>query len=250
MQGLRPFRVLVTRPSPQGETLCAALDAAGYTPIFFPVIEIKPLNNALLYSQIATVDQYTWAIFVSRPAVTLGASLFQKQGLQFPKQVKIAAVGEGTAQALQEARLPVTVYPARWNSEGLLALPEFQDVSGQKIAIFAGQGGRELLATTLSARGAEVVQFSLYERILPSRDKTFVQDLLKKQALDAITCTSVQTLVHLQLLWNSEYLQKIPLVLISERIMIQAKAQGFKICILAKDASHNGILQALQTIRN
>lgn len=243
-----PLRVLVSRPRPQGKALCAALSARGFKPIFLPVIEIKPVVTDLLKERIRQLDRYAWVIFVSPHAATIGARLIQQQWPQFPATVKIAAIGEGTAKRLQQLQLSVDIYPSRWNSEGFLALPMFQCLSGQAIAIFCGQGGRELLATTLAARGATIDSIVVYQRLLPQQDTSAYKTMIKQGDIDAILCTSVQSLKHLQILFTLPALKKIPLVLISERIMIQARAQGFEHCILAKDVSVDSIIQAMNVI--
>lgn len=251
----QPFRVWVTRPKPQGEVLCQHLQAQGYETVFLPVIEIKALSDtSLLREQIAQLGHYAWAIFISRSAVATSAALIHQEWPQLPAQLKVAAVGEGTAEALKQANLPVTIYPpVQWSSEGLLALPEFQDLTEKKLAIFCGQGGRELLATTLQQRGAEVTRFVSYQRVLPELDLKPYLDLLRHKQVDALVSTSVDSLTNLKKLFAGtewQNLKKIPLVLISERIMIQAKELGFESCFLAKAASHEGISQALNRIRN
>lgn len=240
--------ILVTRPRPEGETLCMALQAEGFEALFFPLLEIKALSSEELHQQITQLDSFDWLIFVSRHAVRHSATLIHQQWPRFPEGVRVAAVGKGTAEALQEAALPLAVYPQHWNSEGLLALADFQAVAKKKIAIFCGQGGRDLLINVLKSRGAEVTQLICYQRLLPTLDLAAAQKLI--QPVDVILCTSVQSLLHLQQLFPFPEVKKIPLVLVSERIMIQAQQLGFEQCFMAQDASHQNMIKALKMIRN
>ncbi|HSW70970.1 MAG TPA: uroporphyrinogen-III synthase [Gammaproteobacteria bacterium] len=251
----RPFRVLLTRPQLQNEVFSLQLQAEGYETVLLSVLETKPLpDSTLLQEQIAHLANYQWAIFVSQAAVQMSAAFIHKQWPQFPPTLRIAAIGQGTAEALRQAALPAALYPAsNWNSEGLLALPDFQNMRNLKVALFCGAGGRELLATTLQKRGAEVNRFLSYQRVLPELDLSPYLELLRHQQIAAMIATSVEGLANLKKLFiETEWtrLRKIPLVLISERIMIQAKAFGFTNCFLAKAASPLGLLQALNQIRN
>ena len=243
-------QVLVTRPSPQGEALCDYLTAHEYAAIFFPVIAIQPISSPEVATQIAALDYYHLAIFISRAAVTTSAPLIHTQWKLLPPLLKWAAVGKGTAQALREAALPVDYHPeTQWSSEGLLALPELQTVQGQKIALFRGEGGRELLAERLDARGALVTPMVTYRRVMPAVNVTPYHHLLQQQQIDVIVCTSGEGVENLKKMMGESVfalLCKIPLVLVSERIMIMAKALGFTTCVLAKDGTHASILEALQ----
>ena len=91
----------------------------------------------------------------------------------FPSTLRLAAVGAGTANALQAAGYNVTVCPRdEWSSEALLDLPDFQSVAGKHIAIIRGVGGRELIDRTLTERGAQVLPVMAYQRVLPPSDTT------------------------------------------------------------------------------
>ena len=87
----------------------------------------------------------------------------------------------------------VIVPTERFDSEGLLALPELQNVAGMRVMIFRGDGGRELLGDTLKARGATVEYVTCYLR---SKSDLDVGALLTATP-DALTVTSSEALSHL-----------------------------------------------------
>lgn len=76
------------------------------------------------------------------------------------------AVGPVSAAAIARVVARPVVCPWReHNSDALLALPELQQISGQRWLIIRGRNGRELFADTLRARGAQVDYLEVYERI-------------------------------------------------------------------------------------
>lgn len=165
--------ILVTRPTEQAETLTRLIRAAGGVPFVFPAIEITPPSHpARLEEILARLDQYDLAIFISPTAVNrtwqqLGASR------RWPEKLGVAAVGQGSARALQERGCGNVIAPSgQSDSEALLALPALQDVAGKRVVIFRGEGGRELLGQTLARRGARVEHAECYRRSKPAADIT------------------------------------------------------------------------------
>ncbi len=172
-----------------------------------------------------------------------------------PPTRHIACVGESTRNALLAEQFDSVIYPkSDWSSNGLLALPEMQAISGQRIAIFCGADGHELLAQTLRQRGAMVENLILYRRGLPKvPDLNHHLELLKAKKIDIIVCTSATSLHHLLELVGKEQhalLQSLSLVVVSERLVALAEQLNFKHVFLADNASHAGIIDALETIRN
>jgi uroporphyrinogen-III synthase len=229
------MRVLITRPAHQAKSLCDAIRQAGATPILFPTIEIiDPPDFTSLNTAIQNLNQASIAIFTSTNAVHKTLPLIQT----WPPQVKIMAIGEATAQVLQSFRLTVEAMPETHNSEGLLALPDLQQVSQQTVLIFKGLGGREVLKETLEKRGANVIDVITYQRRMPDINKDW-----KFGAIDIIistSCESLQNLVHM-----AKGIEKSPLIVISERMATFAQQLGFKQpIIVAKQASDAALVTA------
>ncbi len=73
-------------------------------------------------------------------------------------------VGAGTLAALLRAGVADAVCPQRMDSEGLLAMPQLQQIGGSRIGLVTAPGGRGVLAPALQARGAQVIRADVYER--------------------------------------------------------------------------------------
>jgi uncharacterized protein HemX/uroporphyrinogen-III synthase len=180
--------------------------------------------------------------------VTAASAAIHKQLPSWPAHLKIAAVGEGTAQALQAANFPSALYPpSQWDSEGLLALPEFCELSGKKIVLVRGDKGRELLADEFTARGAKVCHLVAYQRSLPRVDSKKIVRQLKNHTLAVTICTSsegMQNMLTLLAAARTELLA-LPVLVISERMRVQARQMGFNTILLAQNASHDAIISVL-----
>lgn len=183
--------IVVTRPAAQSASLAAAISEAGGTPILFPTIEIcDTADPTALDIALSRVAHYDWAFFVSPNAVE---KVFARK-MPWPGAIRVAAIGPGTVAALQRHGVSEVVMPQdRFDSEGLLALPEFAVMRGVHCVVFRGNGGRELIATTLTARGATVDLVECYRRTVPTNAAAETASLLVRWSrgeIDAVTFTS------------------------------------------------------------
>ena len=238
------LKIAVTRPRDQAAPLARRIEEAGGIPLLFPLLDIAPATDqAALREQISRLAQFDLAIFISPNAVHYGMAAIRAAG-ELPKNLKIATVGQGSAKALRELGLAGVIAPTeRFDSEGLLALPELQDVAGWRVLILRGDGGRELLGDTLRARGATVEYAACYRRSKPQQDIA----ALLKAAPDALTVTSSEALAYLwQMLDDAqrESLCGIPLFVPHQRIAELARRQGWR-QVLLTDAGDDGLLSAL-----
>jgi uroporphyrinogen-III synthase len=245
---------MITRPNPAGRALCALIEAEGGEAIHFPTIAFIPADQSALQTAVAKLGEQEWLIFISPQAVYASIPAIRRTWPIFPPQVKFAAVGAGTAKALQAAGYVTTTYPDdEWNSEGLLAMPAFKDVQSKKIAIIRGEGGRELLANTLSERGADITSVVAYKRIVPPIDVSVYLELLKQYKVNVIVCGSYESVSNLKTMIGEAgwpYIKNVPLLVMSERVKSLARDLDFQTIWVAPKANNEAIVAALVEKRN
>lgn len=241
--------ILVTRPAHQAEALCALIEAAGGRALRFPVLEIRPAENALaVQAGLARLADYDLAIFVSANAVqhTLDALAPHP----WPDSVAIAAVGAATARALANRGLRVAHCPViGFTSEALLELPELQQLAGRRILILRGDGGREHLRTCLTARGAQVDYMEVYRRTQARTDPVPLLDQWRAGAIDAVLIASTDSLEKLAAIIGTlglELLRTTPLIVGNARTRERARELGLDDSVaVAADATDSAMVEAL-----
>jgi uroporphyrinogen-III synthase len=246
---LSGLRVVVTRPEAQAEGLLDLLRDAGAEAIHFPTIAIEALPMGP-GSPLDSIADYDIVLVISRNAVDYATARLVSTD-PWPRGPRIAAVGRATAAALARQGRPVDLLPqSDYSSEGLLALPQLQDVSGKRALIIRGEGGRELLAETLGARGATVDYAEVYRRVRPRIDPEPLRRRLADGTVDVVIATSKEGLENLFAMMGSPYeatLRATPLVVISEALMRGARAIGVTgDVIVAAEATDLGLLRATE----
>lgn len=238
--------VLVTRPAGQADKLCRLIEQHGGRALRFPTLEIRPAKV-----ETTTIEKALAAdclIFTSTNAVDFAMKAFDGKmaGL---KALRLAAVGQATAKALQQAGLEVDCVPEHeFSSEGLLAEPMMQQVVGQQITIVRGVGGREKLAQTLRSLSAEVDYLEVYRRCRPEIDNTVLTQYLREGELAASTVSSGEALQNLlEMLDDADgtVLRTLPLIVVSERISQLAQQLGFEKITVSRQPTDAAILETL-----
>ncbi len=251
LKPLEGITVLVTRPAQQAQFFCDRVVDAGGTAVCFPSLEIQALPlSASDLEMIHPLEQFDFGLFISRNAVRFGVPLIKAEGF-VPATLRFIAVGKSTAAALAEHHLPVAVVPATgFSSEALLAEPDLQDLSGKKILIFKGQGGRTLLKETLTARGAKVSSVDLYRRIRPVFDADVAIRYLGLPSRKIIALTSGDAARNLLAMigrLGDQSLKDHQLIVGSQRIARLVQQMGFvKKPIVAPDPGDESMLATLE----
>ena len=246
------MNILVTRPSPAGEALVSRLRALGREAWSFPLIEFTPGRElARLPALLDTLAPDDLLFAVSQHAAHYASAELKRIGKLWPPALNAFAIGRTTALALHQASGLHVSYPHdREVSEVLLQLPELQNVAGKQALILRGNGGRELLAETLSARGANVTFCECYQRCTKSYDGTEEAWRWHSRGIDTLVVTSGEMLDQLYDLvppwYRTNWLLRCRLVVVSERLAALARERGWQDILVADNADNDALLRALQ----
>ena len=250
---LQGKRILVTRPAGQAAGLASLIAARGGEAACFPLIDIAPPASWQAVDDLAArLEAFSLAIFISPNAVSFGLGRLLSRRA-WPAGLAAGAVGPGTAALLAEAGIREVIVPqGRYDSEALLALDPLraERVAGRAVLILRGDGGRELLAETLRARGAAVACVACYRRMAP-RDGAFVASLLRGDALDAVTLSSSEGLRNFMQLLDTgsrEKLLALPVFVPHQRIAEEAARYGLRRVVLTGPAD-GGLVAGMCTFR-
>jgi uroporphyrinogen-III synthase len=215
--------VVVTRPLKQCDALLGMLRACGAHARCLPVVEIEaPSDPAPAIRALNALEDFDIAIFVSANAVRKALEL-RTDGRAFPNTLAVAAVGPATREALEQAGVRVEIEPSgEYSSEGLLRSPALTAgaVRDKRVLLVKGEGGRSLLADTLTQSGAHLTRIDVYRRCRPQGS---IHALLGEplKGFDFIVLTSGTALDHLLELASPEesaHVLNTPLVVVSTRL--------------------------------
>jgi len=230
---LQGRRIVVTRPAGQAEGLARLIREAGGEPLVAPAIEIRPLEDPAPFQALARrLEEFDLAIFVSRNAVKSALALLA--GRPWPARLKVATVGQGSREELQRFGFSDIIAPAaQSDSEALLALRELADLRGRRVAIFRGDGGRQLLGDELGKRGAKVEYAACYRRVRPSGEGLAA---LWARGVDAVALSSAEGLANfIDMLGDGAIarLADVPLFVPHERVAREAARRGLARAVVA-----------------
>lgn len=242
--------VLICRPGERGEVLAAALRERGESVESLNVMQLEALpENPELRRIWLDIDQYHKVIVISPFAAMCLSEALDRYWPQLPIGIDYYSVGSATASTLYE-QLGVRVHlplptAGEDTSEALLALASLQQLDHQRILLVAGEGGRRLLAETLTERGAQVTRAAVYRRTLQPLSAA-LQTRLFSANYRALIVTSSELLEHLAKWCNQAALNQ-PLIVSSRRLATLAGILGFSDLKVASGATPAALIAALET---
>lgn len=216
-------KILITRPEGQQHTLIEALRHHHWQCFHQPLLAINPIEPQAsgyhdVKNSIMNLDQYDIIITVTSNASTLAYEWIDQYWPQLPVHPIWFAVGNSSAQPLLKLGMNITS-PAEKHSEGLLALPELQNIEGKNVLILRGKGGRELIAQTLSQRGANVRYAELYQRTPIDINDGRLSKLLTEQQIHYALVTSGEMADQLAQGLSAPARESLHLIVPSQRIL-------------------------------
>ncbi|MDE9540459.1 uroporphyrinogen-III synthase [Xenorhabdus bovienii] len=244
--------ILITRPDPAGEQLVKRLRAMGKMAFSAPLITVYPGGDLPLLSQkLQRLSAGDLVFLLSKNAVHYANEQLLQEGLSWPDKLSYYGIGKSTSLMFHQKTGLEILWPEQGEtSEDLLQLPILQRVNDKKILLLRGNGGREVIASTLRNRGGKVDYCECYSR---QPIKYHVADFSRHWQQYGIKTLVVTSGEMLQLLYNlvtdddgKAWLLSCDLIVVSERLANIARTLGWQTIKVAKSADNDALMQALE----
>lgn len=202
-------KIAVTRTREKASELVKTLRNLGADAYELPTICIQPVaekkDREAFVEALAQAHHYDWIVFTSPNGVTHFFEAFYKlhRDARELGNVKIAAIGPGTAQKIEEYRFGVDLIPPKFVAESLLKEFKKLGVENLKVLLPRASGAREVLAVELENLGAIVDDVPVYQTIGVTDDAAGGWKRFVEEGADLVTFTSGSTAQHFK-----NYLEK------------------------------------------
>lgn len=247
--------VIVTRARAQASDLTKKLEAQGAKVIEVPAIKIVPAADyAPLDQAIGELNAYKWLVFTSANGVDYFFQRLLKAGkdARALANVKLAAIGSATAQALADRGLTADLIPSAYKAEELAEALAGQIARGDKILIARAKVAREVLPESLRKIGAQVDIVTAYETAADCENRDELLAALRDSSASVVTFTSSSTVTNLLKVLgeDKELLQKAALAAIGPVTAATLRQHGLTPAIEAEKYTIDGLMQAIENFYN
>lgn len=221
-----------TRLKQHAQALTTALKANNFSVIQQPLLEILPLPIHL-------PANFDLGIVLSQSIWTANPNWFPSTHTKTPW----FAIGASSAKCLLEDGVKNVIYPKEPGSEGLLSLKELQHVAGKTIFLAGGKDKRPLIAETLLARQAKIIEVSFYQRQTLAISET----LFKDSTPQFIIAASNEMITALEAMRDRfQWINDAKLVVVSQRGYDYAIDLGFRHVLHANSAYTQDIIHTIK----
>ncbi|UBF25457.1 uroporphyrinogen-III C-methyltransferase [Kovacikia minuta CCNUW1] len=191
--------ILVTRSVSQSSQFSDRLRQEGATVVEMPTLEIVPPSNwEGLDQAIAHLSEFNWLVLTSANSVDYFFERLatQVRDVRALAGLKIAVVGDKTAQMLEKRGLKPDFVPPEFVADSLAAyFPK--PLQGTKILFpRVESGGRDVLVKDFANRGAEVTEVAAYQSRCPETIAPGALEAFQNCTVDVITFASSKTVKH------------------------------------------------------
>jgi uroporphyrinogen III methyltransferase / synthase len=247
------WRVLVPRTKEQAGSLSERLRGYGAVPDEVPTISVEPPRNPQQMDKAVrglVEGRYEWIAFTSVNAVKAVREKFEEYGLDARafSGLKIAAVGDKTAQAIADWGLRADLVPSgEQSAAGLLEdWPEYDEMLDPINRVFLPRAdiATENLVAGLIDLGWECDDVTAYRTVRAAPPPPETRDAIKTGKFDAVVFTSSSTVRNLVGIAGKPHASTI-IAVIGPATAKTAEEHGLRVDVLASKPDVEELVDAL-----
>ena len=193
---LEGWKVLVTRPRNRSSRTAELLREKGAEVLELPSIKTVPLKDqGPLHAAMEKMETYQWMVFTSPTGVEVFFDELKKQKKDIRSLcgVRVAAIGQGTASALEQRGLLADLVPSVYDGDTLARELAEKLGGGERILIPRALKGNENIVPVLEEKGASVDDIGIYETVYESGRLIDPGKELESGNIDCVVFTSAST---------------------------------------------------------
>jgi uroporphyrinogen-III synthase len=248
--------ILVTRPAGEADPLVPALLLAGYRVAAVPTVTTQAVTpGGPLDAAIAGLAQWDWIVVTSAAGARAVAEAIRRTGATVAHEIRWAAVGPATADALAGIGIEASVVPADWTGAAVgSAMAAADRLAGRRVLLARADAASENLPAALRQAGATVAEMTAYHTIeAPPASRVGVAAVLDDEGLAAVVVASGSAVRGLLRLagdaGRDRQVRTVPLISIGPSTSKVARALGFERIVEARRSSVEALVEAvLETI--
>jgi uroporphyrinogen III methyltransferase / synthase len=247
------WKVLVPRTKEQAGAMSSRLATYGAVPVEVPTIAVEPPRTPTQMERAIkglVTGRYEWIVFTSTNAVRAVREKFEEFGLDARAfaGVKIACVGEATAEAVKSFGIKPELLPSgEQSSEGLLAdFPPYDDVLDpiDRVLLPRADIATETLAAGLRELGWEIDDVTAYRTVRAAPPAAEIRDAIKSGGFQAVCFTSSSTVRNLVGIAGKPHARTV-VACIGPQTAATAKEFGLRVDVQPEAATVPALIDAL-----
>lgn len=249
---LSGFKVVITRPKERISVMAEKLRTLGAEVLEIPAIATKAIeNNQLLDQALNHMDQYQWIAFTSPTGVKVFFEEMKKRHMDIRKigDVKIAAIGTGTARELNRYGLQVDLIPEQYDGAALGKELAKNCLENEHILLpRAEQGGQEILKEIKERKDLVVDDIPTYETYHPETGVLDEAALFENQNIDCAVFTSASTVRGFVKAAEGIDFSKVVAACIGRQTMEEAERHGMR-AYMAEKATMDSLAELVVKLK-
>jgi uroporphyrinogen III methyltransferase/synthase len=216
----------------------------GAEAILLPVITIAaPLDKSPLRAAAARVNEYDWIIFTSTNAINCFVA--ELAGAPAECRARVATVGASTRECAERQGFAVALTPENYVAESLVASFGSEMIEGRRILIPSAAVTRDVVATELRRRGAQVEVVEAYRNAIPVEATEQAGRIFREPLPDWVTFASSSAVNHLVELVGTAVLRQVKIASIGTVTSDTVSKHGLAASVEARVASMDGLVEAI-----
>jgi len=246
--------IVVTRSEDQADGFVMALRNYNADVILAPTICLQPpaswadCDNAL-----RKITDYDWLIFTSVNSVTFFKGRADALQVSLKRNsLKIAAVGQSTADKLQNLGLTVSLIPEIFSAKGLLNEFSKMQMKNQRVLAPGAENRQNTLQNGLKAICLEARFVTVYRNEPVRSFPNGSTEKLKQKRPDVLTFTSPSTFKNMLSLTGGKLFEEwicagSQIAVIGNATQKAIQKAGYQVAIKAEKATTHSLAQAIST---